>query len=105
MKLTPWFPPDMKPSRHGVYQVLFSDGICFAYWDDMHWHRVRFSAEDARAQYGWATQQDLQWRGIDGTPVDLLHDAASALMRESTSKSAQHILLRKIRNYLETLAL
>jgi hypothetical protein len=37
MKLTPWFPADVKPVRVGVYEVRMK-APWYRYWDGVHWH-------------------------------------------------------------------
>ena len=36
MKLTPWFPPDVKPVRAGVYEARMK-APWYRYWDGQHW--------------------------------------------------------------------
>lgn len=71
-KLTPWFPPNVKPARPGVYEVRLrkaSPGTCFAYFDGARWtwafssFRVAAVARvtDGAVQAKW-------WRGLAGDP-------------------------------------
>ena len=56
--LTPWYPPDVKPVRKGLY-IVGSDRLSvMMYWDGRYWRngigRVVFAA--------------IAWRGVDGEP-------------------------------------
>jgi hypothetical protein len=48
MKLTPWFPPDVKPVRAGVYEVRMK-APWYRYWDGVHWHAGHCTSELACA--------------------------------------------------------
>lgn len=67
MKLTPWYPGDVKPVRVGVYERLYYDGerTCFSRFDGASW-RAGW-AGIYRAQDDWwprSSYQDLPWRGL-----------------------------------------
>ena len=48
MKLTPWFPANVKPVRAGVYEVRMK-APWYRYWDGVHWHAGHCTSELARA--------------------------------------------------------
>lgn len=66
MKLTPWFPADVKPVHVGWYctdDPLRGGESAFTwYWDGRHW----------RADKGdWiCNQQNRQWRGLANPPKE-----------------------------------
>jgi hypothetical protein len=75
MKLTPWFPANVKPVRAGVYEV--KEGrmwVWYRYWDGQFWYAGAPSPWSAR---NWllvpigvkdAAGMALSWRGIAEEP-------------------------------------
>lgn len=72
-KLTPWFPPQVKPVRIGYYEVKhFLDGVLhegYAMWTGSYWSYL-----DKKIYYGpvqrWgrSVQQNKMWRGLAEEP-------------------------------------
>jgi hypothetical protein len=68
MKLTPWFPANVKPVRVGVYQVRDTDTLpWYRRWDGAHWH---IGAESVRiaAATSMPIDSQLPWRGLAEEP-------------------------------------
>ena len=71
MKLTPWFPGDVKPVRVGVYQRDYS-GTTFSchrsqycYWNGKFWSIFSFGPLEAlEFKRQKSTLQNLPWRGV-----------------------------------------
>lgn len=65
MKLTDWYPPDIKPVRRGVYITRKNNQVFFQYWTGNFWN-VRMicirSAENIKQR---SQHQDVQWKGIE----------------------------------------
>lgn len=70
MKMTPWFPGDVKPVRVGVYQRHYSfENDRFCHWNGLFWSNNgrtvdiadQFSEVESRVQ-------DLPWRGLAEEP-------------------------------------
>jgi len=56
--LTPWYPPDVKPVRKGLY-IVGSDRLSvMMYWDGRGW----------RNGLGKVLYKRISWRGVDGEP-------------------------------------
>ena len=72
--MTPWFEPDQKPVRVGVYQTRLGishhsyDGWC--YWNGLFWAGAQ-GTKRAAEHYKFmpSIEQDRQWRGIVKAPV------------------------------------
>lgn len=68
-KLTPEFPPEVKPVHVGVYQRLFDTGTRYALWDGEEWC---FAAGTPEVALSYATYQttyrSLPWRGLAEQP-------------------------------------
>ena len=72
MKLTPWYPGDVKPVRVGVYQRDYS-GTTFSchrsqycYWNGRHWGMYGTTVSSAkRWSYAVSGWQVLPWRGVE----------------------------------------
>lgn len=67
VKLTPWFPGNVKPVRVGVYQRPYGsyDYPLYCWWDGKEWSagaRTPFEAKQTR--YGSGDQGHMPWRGI-----------------------------------------
>lgn len=69
MKLTPWFDPQVKPKRKGVYQTnWFGDG--YSWFNGKEWANQRLTAYDAWEDRYWTEDavQDKAWRGLAEKP-------------------------------------
>ena len=71
--LTPWFPPDIKPVREGVYEIHSPDfsGIWYSFWDNKNWGWVSRDKEFAVKRY--ISDPDVRhdahtWRGLTEQP-------------------------------------
>lgn len=70
MKLTPWYPPNIKPLRRGVYitKVKSPSGKeykSFQYWSGTFWKIMSATVENAyKARHFVSLQQDVHWKGI-----------------------------------------
>ena len=67
MKLTQWFPGDVKPVHVGVYErrLKFKTGVYYSQWDGEKWLRLHLTVEDAAASAGaLSVYQNLPWRGV-----------------------------------------
>jgi hypothetical protein len=70
-KMTPWFPPEVKPARKGVYERLGVYINCPGYslWDGQRW---RFTMDTPDGAMGYAryetTFPDQPWRGLAEQP-------------------------------------
>ena len=72
MNLSPWFTPDIKPKRKGVYLTtqtpnLFHDkGFWFQYWTGRFWKLRSDSVDGAYKFKEFKSQhQKVYWRGIE----------------------------------------
>lgn len=67
LKLTPWFPGDVKPVHVGVYET---DRIGrFQYWNGKSWGYYMPSAEAAeRVKASFSARQQPEWRGLSEKP-------------------------------------
>lgn len=66
MKLTDWFPGDVKPVHAGVYQRKYGTGSpMYCFWTGYRWMYGALSREDAVKETWDSTQQELPWRGIE----------------------------------------
>ena len=74
MKLTPWFPPKIKPVHVGVYQREHCepDQARFAYWNGRYWCLWGFDTPDAAMDFGnlytRAIVRHARWRGLAEKP-------------------------------------
>jgi hypothetical protein len=69
---TEWYPGDVKPKRHGVYerQILFSGSemLRFSYWDGI-WGGWSDTIKGARKNKGrCSAEQRAPWRGLAEKP-------------------------------------
>jgi hypothetical protein len=68
MKVTPWFPPYVKPVRDGVYECENYWGeLLYARWFEKHqvWSRYRRTPNDAkRSRRSGNAIQEKTWRGV-----------------------------------------
>ena len=65
MKLTPWFPPEVKPVRVGMYQCKMCIGMNFSrdlhYWNGENWWY-------ARNHILGDPLRNVTWRGLARKP-------------------------------------
>ena len=65
MKLTDWFPPDIKPCRKGVYETWFrwsAKNSGYSYWNGTSWSN-QFRDKDS-CYWDIEGVQSKNWRGI-----------------------------------------
>lgn len=64
MKLTDWYPPQIKPVRQGVYITREKGNIYFQNWTGHYWN-VRMSniklADEVKQR---SQHQDVYWKGM-----------------------------------------
>lgn len=69
MKLTEWYPADVKPVREGVYQVDIYGASWFSYWDGERWGWASGNKREAEINRDEATamwdRKNVMWRGIE----------------------------------------
>ena len=75
MKLTPWFPPDVKPVHVGVYETL--EATCFPNWYDI-WDGKNWWIGGKTPKSAMKNHQDeprlliqsapVKWRGLAEKP-------------------------------------
>ena len=68
-KMTPWFPPHIKPVRKGVYEVKFTpkglhESYMYAMWNGKRWSRVATYEEKKRFHSNFDALQNKYWRGF-----------------------------------------
>ena len=64
MKLSPWYPPEVKPVREGVYQRPMHGEIGYACWVFGRWSVNCTSAYYAmRERSVLSSNQNVPWRG------------------------------------------
>lgn len=75
MKLTPWFPPEIKPIRVGWYQRKWrKDNDWFAnYWDGAHWHHSESATATTQIPIEPHYEaichcENMYWRGLAKKP-------------------------------------
>jgi hypothetical protein len=71
MKITPWYPPDIKPKRRGVYitmskpNVVHDRGFWFQYWSGTYWKIRSDTVVGAYALKDFNSgHQNVYWKGI-----------------------------------------
>lgn len=73
-KLTPWYPPHIKPVRVGVYETdaFFEvvDGVAvFQYWNGRYWGTYSGKEIKAATMSWWESKhQNVRWRGLAHPP-------------------------------------
>lgn len=68
MKLTPWFPGDVKPVREGVYERFWCEGDSpnYSYWNGSSWGLLTDTPTQARRNMRHVSAwQDMPWRGVE----------------------------------------
>jgi hypothetical protein len=71
MKLTDWFPGDVKPVRKGVYQKLCGHGVelGYQYWNGKYWCYWTPNKNEAKTYEGPSWEGEFgQWRGLTENP-------------------------------------
>ncbi len=71
MKLTEWFPGDVKPVRKGVYQKMCGHGkeLGYQYWDGANWGYWEETPDAAVRERGKAVETEFEeWRGLAEKP-------------------------------------
>ena len=68
-KMTPWFPPHIKPVNVGVYEVKFTskgehESYMYAAWNGERWSRGARYEEMGRFHSNFAADQNKYWRGF-----------------------------------------
>jgi len=68
-KMTPWFPPHIKPVYEGVYEVKFtpkgsSESYLYAAWNGKRWSRVATYEQMAHWHSNFDALQNKYWRGF-----------------------------------------
>jgi hypothetical protein len=66
MKMTKWFPGNVKPVHVGVYETASNDaGQWFQYWHGTHWGYSAHTPEFAYERRDlWSYHQSDSWRGL-----------------------------------------
>lgn len=82
---SPWFPSEIVPARHGVYQRDYGDpgmaDLCFCKWDGVHWYAQCEDPEYAAVEQ-CISLVSARWRGLTLAEfVDRHRDAARVLNR------------------------
>ncbi len=69
MKLTPWFPADVKPVRAGVYEIQDSAASWYRRWDGKNWY-IGDATPERAAQEAVVLASYLRapWRGLAEEP-------------------------------------
>ncbi len=63
--MTEWYPPNIKPVRRGVYQILGGDLICFSHWNGKAWSLASHSSIKAKEKRKILSgNQGKTWRGF-----------------------------------------
>ena len=66
-KLTPWYPPEIKPVRVGVYKIKISANNSFdlySHWTGQRWLHTAWSPARASEAKGNSLYQNKTWRGL-----------------------------------------
>ena len=66
MKLTQWFPGDVKPVHVGVYErrLKFKTNVYYSRWDGENWLFMCGTVDKAAHQIFDSGYQSLPWRGV-----------------------------------------
>lgn len=71
MKLTPWFPPEVKPVRVGVYiATVRKPSVFYRYWDGESWLCGSFDQQLANASRPDWYGPPIHWRGLAKQPKE-----------------------------------
>jgi hypothetical protein len=70
-KMTPWFPPHIKPARKGVYQITYtgvgwgeSQDPLYATWNGLRWSSASWKKRDGYHTRFLDAVQNKCWRGF-----------------------------------------
>ncbi len=66
MRLTPWFPGDVKPVHVGVYErrMKFTTDVYYSRWDGEKWGSLRRTVTEANTVLRVSDYQNMPWRGV-----------------------------------------
>lgn len=68
MKLTDWYPGDVKPYRKGVYERKYKYGKSYNYWDGKNWFigaaNVIAALSYKYHKHGISCAGNVPWRGV-----------------------------------------
>ena len=65
MKLTEWYPGDVKPVRVGVYQRRYpNNAIMYCYWNGLFFFAGEYTVNKAIVYKFDTLRQNLPWRGV-----------------------------------------
>ena len=68
-ELTPWFPPEIKPVRPGIYIASVARREFYRRWDGERWYYGDYTVEAAKKRRKkWPLQVPLLWRGLNYDP-------------------------------------
>jgi hypothetical protein len=66
--LTPWFPPEVKPARPGVYlSTLVKSEVYYRRWDGESWYTGNTTPQMAACEW-IPVKYPLHWRGLAHPP-------------------------------------
>jgi hypothetical protein len=68
MKLTPWFPPEIKPAYPGVYEIQNEFITWYRRWDGKRWFDGDYLKEAAAVQKTPYLGKPSPWRGLAEPP-------------------------------------
>ena len=70
-KMTPWFPPHIKPVHKGLYEIKFTDmnlkGVddpMYATWNGLRWSSASYQKSGGYHKMFYGVTQDKYWRGF-----------------------------------------
>jgi hypothetical protein len=68
-KMTPWFPPHIKPMRVGVYQIKFNYTMprtesMYATWNGRRWSNMSYVKSGDWHKVFIGAEQKKHWRGF-----------------------------------------
>ena len=69
-KMTPWFPPHIKPVHEGVYEVFNGYRLShtlpiYARWDELEWSNSSYLTHHDELHYtSYGASQNKHWRGF-----------------------------------------
>lgn len=69
-KLTPWFPPDVKPVRKGIYEIKTPFGQRYSTWLGNKWSYWSADLDKAKGMSGIGDHglNRYHWRGLAEKP-------------------------------------
>lgn len=72
-KLTPWYPPEIKPTRKGIYERKGSRNMLgkYRHWNGVFWGGWNATIKGAlRNQESPSADQSSHWRGLATDPAE-----------------------------------